>query len=376
MRLAERMSNIGTETAFEVSARARALEAAGRDIIHLQIGEPDFDTPANVRDAAKRALDQGVTHYAPYPGIPQLREAIADDATARKGFPVTADRVFVTVGGKGVMLYAILGLVDPGDEVLVPDPGYPIYESLTRFVGGTPVPVPIRMEHDFRIDLDELASLVTPRTRMLVINSPANPTGGVLTRSDLEAIAELATRHDLVVLADEIYGRILYDGEEHVSIASLTGMAEGTRVVLPSPNGATLSLTDTQARVLAGCLRNAAAVAREAESLGRRIGVIAAGELWSDGTPRPCLEDWLGAGAIIHHLAGSLSPEAEAARATFRQLGPDLASLLRECGSGRELCERGYSEDVALAAALDVSEVVPVLEGGAYRRLGKILAPS
>ena len=231
MRLAERMSNIGTETAFEVSARARALEAAGRDIIHLQIGEPDFDTPANVRDAAKRALDQGATHYAPYPGIPQLREAIADDATARKGFPVTADRVFVTVGGKGVMLYAILGLVDPGDEVLVPDPGYPIYESLTRFVGGTPVPVPIRMEHDFRIDLDELASLVTPRTRMLVINSPANPTGGVLTRSDLEAIAELATRHDLVVLADEIYGRILYDGEEHVSIASLPGMAERTIVL-------------------------------------------------------------------------------------------------------------------------------------------------
>ena len=144
---------------------------------------------------------------------------------------MTPDRVFVTVGGKGVMLYAILGLVDPGDEVLVPDPGYPIYESLTRFVGGTPVPVPIRMEHDFRIDLDELASLVTPRTRMLVINSPANPSGGVLTRTDLEAIAELAIRHDLVVLADEIYGRILYDGAEHVSIASLPGMAERTIVL-------------------------------------------------------------------------------------------------------------------------------------------------
>jgi aspartate/methionine/tyrosine aminotransferase len=144
---------------------------------------------------------------------------------------VTPDRVFVTVGGKGVMLYAILGLVDPGDEVLVPDPGYPIYESLTRFVGGTPVPVPIRMEHDFRIDLDELASLVTPRTRLLVINSPANPSGGVLTRADLEAIADIAQRHDLWVLADEIYGRILYDGEEHVSIASLPGMAERTVVL-------------------------------------------------------------------------------------------------------------------------------------------------
>jgi aspartate aminotransferase len=231
MRIADRMSNIGTETAFEVSARARALQAQGRDIIHLQIGEPDFDTPANARDAAKGALDAGETHYAPFPGIPALREAIAEDATARKGFGVTPDRVFVTVGGKGVMLYAILGLVNPGDEVIVPDPGYPIYESLTRFVGGTPIPVPIRMENDFRIDLDELASLVTPKTRLIVINSPANPSGGVLTRSDLEAIAELATRHDLWVLADEIYGRILYDGEEHVSIASLPGMAERTIVL-------------------------------------------------------------------------------------------------------------------------------------------------
>jgi aspartate/methionine/tyrosine aminotransferase len=225
------MSHIGTETAFEVSARARALEAAGRDIIHLQIGEPDFDTPANIREAAKRALDEGATHYAPYPGIPALREAIAEDAAARKGFPVEPSQVFVTVGGKGVMLYAILGVVDPGDEVLVPDPGYPIYESLTRFVGGTPVSVPIRQELDFRIDLDELRSLVSPKTRMLVINSPANPTGGVLTRSDLEAIAELAISRDLVVLADEIYGRILYDGEEHVSIASLPGMAERTIVL-------------------------------------------------------------------------------------------------------------------------------------------------
>src|SRR4051795_2805567 len=231
MRLAARMGTLGTESAFEVSARARALEAQGRSIIHLQIGEPDFDTPANVRGAAKDALDAGATHYPPFAGVPELREAIAADASARKGFEVEPAQVFVTVGGKGVMLYAILGLVDPGDEVLVPDPGYPIYESLTRFVGGKPVPVPIRMDLDFRIDLDELASLVTPKTRMLVINSPANPTGGVLTRADLEAIAELAIRHDLWVLADEIYGRILYDGEEHVSIASLPGMAERTIVL-------------------------------------------------------------------------------------------------------------------------------------------------
>jgi aspartate/methionine/tyrosine aminotransferase len=231
MRLAARMSNIGTETAFEAAARARALEATGRSVVHLEIGEPDFDTPVNARAAAKRALDEGQTHYAPFPGIPALREAIAEDAQARKGFPVTPDRVFVTVGGKGVMLYAILALVDPGDEVIVPDPGYPIYESLTRFIGATPVPLPIRMVNDFRIDVDELASLITPRTRMLVINSPANPTGGFLTRADLERIAELCQRHDLSVLADEIYGRILYDGAEHVSIASLPGMAERTIVL-------------------------------------------------------------------------------------------------------------------------------------------------
>ena len=231
MRIATRMGTIGTESAFEVSARARALEAEGRSIVHLQIGEPDFDTPAHVREAAKRALDEGQTHYPPFSGIPALRAAIAADVTARKGFHADPSQVFVTVGGKGVMVYAILGLVDPGDEVLVPDPGYPIYESLTRFVGATPVPIPIRMADDFRLDVDELASLITPRTRVLIINSPANPTGGVLTRTDIERIAELAIRHDLWVLADEIYGRILYDGAEHVSIASLPGMAERTIVL-------------------------------------------------------------------------------------------------------------------------------------------------
>jgi aspartate aminotransferase len=231
MRLAKRMGSIGTETAFEAAARARALEAEGKSIVHLEIGEPDFDTPANAREAAKKALDAGATHYAPFAGIPALREAIAKDATARKGFAVIPDRVFVTVGGKGVMVYAILALVDPGDEVIVPDPGYPIYESLTRFVGGTPVPIPIRMSNEFRLDVDELASLITPRTKLIVINSPANPTGGVLTRSDLERIAELARKNDLLVLADEIYGRILYDGMEHVSIASLPGMADRTIVL-------------------------------------------------------------------------------------------------------------------------------------------------
>ncbi len=231
MQPAERMRSIGTETAFEAAARARALEATGRSVIHLEIGEPDFDTPVNVREAAQRALDTGKTHYPPFPGIPELREAIAADTAMRRGFEPDPTNVFVTVGGKGVMYYAILALVDPGDEVIVPDPGYPIYESVTRFVGGTAVPVPIRQANEFRIDLDELASLVTPRTKMIVINSPANPTGGVLPTSDLERIAAIAIEHDLVVLSDEIYSRIIYDGAEHASIAALPGMAERTIVL-------------------------------------------------------------------------------------------------------------------------------------------------
>jgi aspartate aminotransferase len=230
MQLAQRMASIGTETAFEAAARARALEAQGRSIVHLEIGEPDFDTPANVREAAKRAIDAGKTHYPPFPGIPELRDAIAADTAARRGFAPDPQNVFVTVGGKGVMYYAILALVDPGDEVIVPDPGYPIYESVTRFVGGVPVPIAIRQENQFRLDPDELASLVTPRTKLIVINSPQNPTGGVLTRGDLERIAQIAIEHDLVVLSDEIYSRILYTGE-HVSIAALPGMAERTIVL-------------------------------------------------------------------------------------------------------------------------------------------------
>jgi aspartate/methionine/tyrosine aminotransferase len=225
------MSSIGTETAFEAAARARALEATGRSVVHLEIGEPDFDTPANIREAAKRALDTGKTHYPPFPGIPELREAIAADSGLRRGFAPDPADVFVTVGGKGVMYYAILALVDPGDEVIVPDPGYPIYESVTRFVGGTPVPIAIRQEHEFRLDPAELASLVTPRTKLIVINSPANPTGGVLTADDLRRIADVAIEHDLVVLSDEIYSRILYDGAAHTSIAALPGMRERTIVL-------------------------------------------------------------------------------------------------------------------------------------------------
>jgi aspartate aminotransferase len=230
MNLAERMSRIGTETAFEAAARARALEATGRSVIHLEIGEPDFDTPVNIREAAKRALDRGATHYTPTPGIPELRAAIAADATARKGFAVTPEHVIVVPGGKPVMFFAILALVNEGDEVIYPDPGFPIYESMANYVGGRAVPCPIRQENGFRLDPDELASLVTPRTKLVILNSPANPTGGVSTRDDLERIARVAVDHDLTVLADEIYGRTLYDGE-HVSIASLPGMVDRTIVL-------------------------------------------------------------------------------------------------------------------------------------------------
>ncbi|MDQ3553293.1 MAG: aminotransferase class I/II-fold pyridoxal phosphate-dependent enzyme, partial [Chloroflexota bacterium] len=189
MRLAERVQDIGTETAFEAAARARALEATGRDVIHLEIGEPDFDTPVNVREAAKRALDEGWTHYGPPLGLPALREAIATDATARKRFAVDPENVVVTPGAKPIMFYALLALAQPGDEVIYPDPGFPIYESMTRFVGATPVPIPLREENEFRMDVQELRSLVTDRTRLIIFNSPHNPTGSVLTEEDLRVIA-------------------------------------------------------------------------------------------------------------------------------------------------------------------------------------------
>ena len=231
MRLADRMTGIGSESAFEAAARARALEATGRSVIHLEIGEPDFETPANVRAAAKRALDEGWTHYGPFLGLPALREAIAADATARKGFDARADRVVVVPGGKPVMFFALLALAQAGDEVVYPDPGFPIYESMARFVGAKPVPYAITQQNDFRVDLDELEGLVNERTRLLIINSPANPTGGVFTRSDIERIADLVLRHpEVTVLADEIYGRIVHEGD-HVSIASFSGLEDRTIVL-------------------------------------------------------------------------------------------------------------------------------------------------
>jgi aspartate aminotransferase len=228
VKLADRMERIGTETAFEAAARARALEATGRDVIHLEIGEPDFDTPRHIKDAAVRGLlDENMTHYTPATGIAPLKAAIADDVLRWKGIHATPDQVVVTPGAKPIMFYAMLALINEGDEVIYPNPGFPIYESMAAYVGGVPVAAPLREANDFRMDVAEVASLVTDRTRLIIFNSPHNPTGSVLTAEDVEEIARIAIEHDLVVLADEIYGRLQYEGEP-LSIATLPGMADRT----------------------------------------------------------------------------------------------------------------------------------------------------
>jgi aspartate/methionine/tyrosine aminotransferase len=230
MTLAERMGRLGTETAFEVLARAKALEAKGKKVIHLEIGEPDFDTPQNIRQAAKRALDEGYTHYGPSAGLPALREVLAEQACKDLNISVTPDQVVVTPGAKPIMFFAILALIDPGDEVVYPNPGFPIYESVIKFVGATPVPIPLREENDFQLDIDELHDLIGPKTRLVIINSPGNPTGGVLSRENLMAIAEMIRGRKIMVLSDEVYHRIVYQGAHH-SIASLPGMREQTIVL-------------------------------------------------------------------------------------------------------------------------------------------------
>ncbi len=230
MKLATRMSRLGTETAFKVLLKARALEAQGREIIHLEIGEPDFDTPSNIVEAAIKALREGQTHYTPSAGIPQLREAIAEEISNTRGIEVHPDQVVVTPGAKPIMFFTILALCEEGDEVIYPNPGFPIYESMINFTGATPVPIPLLMEKDFRFDIEEFRSLASPRTKMIILNSPHNPTGGVLTKEDLEAIAEVAIENDAIVLSDEIYNRILYEGE-FTSIAQFPGMQERTIIL-------------------------------------------------------------------------------------------------------------------------------------------------
>jgi aspartate aminotransferase len=230
LRLASRMSRLGTETAFEVLNRARALEKQGKEIIHLEIGEPDFDTPANVIQAGVDALHKGWTHYGPAAGLPDLRQTIADYVSRTRNVPVSSDEVVVVPGGKPIIFFTILALIDEGDEVIYPNPGFPIYESMINYVGGRAVAIPLREERDFSVDVKELASLITDRTKLIILNSPHNPTGGVLTKKDILQIAEAIGDRNIMILSDEIYSRLIYDGEDF-SIMSVPGFKERTIVL-------------------------------------------------------------------------------------------------------------------------------------------------
>jgi aspartate/methionine/tyrosine aminotransferase len=221
------MERLGTESAFEVLAKAKALEASGREVVHLEIGEPDFDTPEHVIAAAQQALDKGFTHYVPAPGIPELRTAVTEFLERTGRMTTSPDRVLITPGAKPIMFFTIMALCEEGDEVLYPDPGFPMYASIAAFAGAKPVPVPLREENGFVIDPDELRSLVTDRTKLLILNSPHNPCGSASTPEQLRAIAEIAIEHDLVVLSDEVYWALRYDGDHH-SVLDLDGMAERT----------------------------------------------------------------------------------------------------------------------------------------------------
>jgi aspartate/methionine/tyrosine aminotransferase len=227
LRLAQRMSRLGTETAFEVLNKARALEKLGRKIVHLEIGEPDFDTPANVVEAGIAALRKGWTHYGPSAGLPELRQAIAEDVSRSRSVKVTSDEVVVVPGGKPIIFFTLLALADVGDEIIFPNPGFPIYESMIDYVGARAVPIRLREEKDFGFDVDELASLITERTRLIILNSPQNPTGGVLSKQDISDIAAVIGDRNIMVLSDEIYSRLVFDGEHH-SIMSVPGMQERT----------------------------------------------------------------------------------------------------------------------------------------------------
>jgi aspartate/methionine/tyrosine aminotransferase len=227
LRLARRMSRLGTETAFEVLAKARGLEAKGRSIVHLEIGEPDFDTPVNIIESGSAAMRQGWTHYGPSAGLPQLREAIAEDAGRRRGIKIDPAEVVVVPGGKPIIFFAILALVEEGDEVIFPNPGFPIYESMINFLGAKAVPIRLREEMDFRLDVDELRDLINDRTKLVILNSPQNPTGGVLGEGDLRDIAEAIGERDVMVLSDEIYSRLIFEGKHH-SIMSRDGWKERT----------------------------------------------------------------------------------------------------------------------------------------------------
>ncbi|MFM2133252.1 MAG: hypothetical protein RL156_533 [Bacteroidota bacterium] len=232
MHIAERISRLGTETAFEVLVRARALEAQGKNIVHLEIGEPDFDTPDNIIEAAKNALDNSWTHYGPSNGLPAAREACAAYFNKTRGIDLyNANEVVIVPGAKPIIFYALMAVLDEGDEVIYPNPGFPIYESVINFLKAVPVPLPLKEEKEFRFDLADVEARITPKTRMIILNTPQNPTGGILTHEDLEGLAKLAVKHDLIVFSDEIYSQVTYDDFKHETITQFEGMKERTIVL-------------------------------------------------------------------------------------------------------------------------------------------------
>ena len=237
---AERMSRLGTETAFEVLARAKAMEAEGRDMVHLEIGEPDFDTPPNIVKAAIKALKSGYTHYGPSAGLLDARRVFAEHITKDRGVEVKPENIVITPGAKPILFFSILALVDEGDEVVYPNPGFPIYESVINFVGGKAVPIPLREEKGFSFDVDELRTLVNEKTKMIIINSPQNPTGGMLTKKDMKAVAELADKYDAWILSDEVYSKIIYEGK-HVSIYDFPEVKD--RTILLEGHSKTYAMT-------------------------------------------------------------------------------------------------------------------------------------
>ena len=230
MKLANRMNNLGTETAFEVLAKAKTLESQGRNIIHLEIGEPDFDTPSNIIKAAQQALSNGYTHYGPSPGLMEVRERIAQEVSETRNISVSANNVVITPGAKPIMFFTMLALVDEGDEVIYPNPGFPIYESMINFVGGIPVPMKLLAANNFEIDLNEISNQISPKTKLMIINSPNNPCGSVISKENLTALAQLAQKNDITILTDEVYRKFLYEGE-FFSPVSVPGMPERTIIL-------------------------------------------------------------------------------------------------------------------------------------------------
>jgi aspartate aminotransferase len=227
---AHRMDRLGTETAFEVLARAKALEAQGREILHFEIGEPDFDTPVHITEAAIQALHDGFTHYGPTPGLPVLRQAIAEVVSTSRRIPVSPDEVIVTPGAKPIMFFTLLAYAQAGDEVIYPNPSFPIYESMINFVGATPVPIPLLESSGFSFDMERFEASLSPRTKLIILNSPGNPTGGIMPAADLQRIAAVALERGIMVLSDEIYGGMQYEGRP-VSVASLPGMQDLTIIL-------------------------------------------------------------------------------------------------------------------------------------------------